>query len=341
VNILSKGFSEHLRAGISTLLVFSALFLCGCGASTPEPTQAEKPDVESAKIAKEAITEPEYLKRARGIVVEILGEASRAAVSCEAVQRAIEKEAKANPESLQNVQQWHLYQFAIKTMYVTNFQHLFVVRALNSFVRESPPRMSVVSNEMSRVVSEFLGLRDIYLADGFDNEWRTNVTKQAGIVYSALSSAITSLNLATNLPGASEECFRTSYRSPYQRRPTGITPTGREPDNRMIVEHLLRFDWTTYSFHQQLSIDPVERAGNFQLIGPYVVVPLPTVLTNRTVNRAQKGEFIYTNSVYTNLAVVIFRRETNSVLKTLFSDVRGLKDAEFKVGDCSLEVKPQ
>jgi hypothetical protein len=317
----TRGFAEHLRLGISMLMLV-ALFLCGCGASAPEPTIAEKP-----------ISEPEYLKRATGIVVEVLGDTGRAVVSCEALQRWNEAKKKENPAWLRDVKQPHLYAFAIKSRYVTNFQHSFLDYALNSFVRESPPTVSVVSNEMSRVVAEFLGLRDTYVSDGFDDEWKTNVIKRAGAVYSALSSAISSLNIETNIPGINglpHECFSASYRSPYQVKRVSITSTGPAPDERMIVEHLLRFDWITGSFHQRVSIDPEERVGNFQLIGPYVMAPLPTIRTNRTT----EGRFIHTN-----LAVVVFLRETNSVLRTVFSDLSYLKDAEFKLGDCFWERK--
>jgi hypothetical protein len=332
VNIPFRRLPEHLRAGISILLAFAALFFCGCGASTPAPIVADKPADDSATIPPKPITESEYLRRANGIAIEILSDTSRAAVSCEAVQRVIEKKAKTNPGSLKDVQESHAYQFGVKTGYVTNFNDWFplMAKSLNWFVRASPPSIPVVSNAMSRVVSEFITLQGAYRADGFDDEWKTNVLKQANIVYLALSSAITSLNLATNIPSAPEECFRTSYRSPHQRRLNSITPTGPAPDDRMMVEHVLRFDWLNGSFHQHVSIDPVERTGNFQLTGPYVMAPLPTVRTNRTT----QGTFIYTN-----LAVVIFRRETNSVLKTLFSDVPGLKDAEFILGGCSLEAK--
>ncbi len=324
-----KRFAEHFQARISKSLVFTALFLCGCGASNP-----------ALKIAKESISESAYLKRAGDAVVNILGDTSRAVISSESIRARIEAKTRANPAWLEDPKGAREFAFVSKSFSVTNFQNWFFKDALNAFVHKAPTSVPVVSNAMSRVVTEFIALRDAYLADGFDEEWKTNVLKRADTVYSVLSNAIISLNIEANISGVSEECFRTSYRSPYQSRRVRITPTGPAPDERMIVEHLLRFDWRAGAFHQRVSVDSEERAGDFQLIGPYVIAPLPTILTNRTAPSIKKGQFIYTNLVYTNLAVVIFRRETNSILKAVFSDLAQLKDAEFRLGECSLEAKP-
>ncbi len=298
--------------------MFAALFLCGCGAPTPE-----------TQVTKKPIRESEYLERASGIVVEILGDTGRAKVSSEALQAQIEEKTRANPAWLQNPKEPQELAFVTKFLSVTNFYHNSLDNNLDSFVRESPSSLNVVSNAMSVVVTEFLGLRDAYAAEGFDDKWKAGVIQRAGTVYSALSNAISRLNIENNIPdltGLPEECFKTSYRSPYQRKRISITPAGPAPDERMIVEHILRFHWLTGSFQQRVSTDQEERVGNFQLIGPYVVAPLPTIRTNRTT----QGQLIKTN-----LAVVIFFREKNSVLKTVFSDLGYLENSEFRLGDCT------
>jgi hypothetical protein len=313
-------FAEHLCLAIATLLAVFALCFCGCGASSPEPTATRKPTSES-----------EYRKRAGGIVVEVLGNTGRAAVSCEALQAWTEAKRRSNPAWPQNAKEARDFDFISKSLSMTNFYLPFLDHGFVDFVRTSPPNLNVLSNQMSLLNESFLRLRDAFVAEGFDEEWKAGVTQRVHSVYTVLSNVVTSLSAMTNNDARfPEACFRTSYRSPYQRRRVSITSTGTAPDERTMVEHVLRLDWLTGTFHQQISIDPEERVGHFQRIGPYVMTPLPTIRTNRT-----KSGW----SIYTNRAIVVFLQEADSGLKSVFSDLAHLKDAEFKLGDCLLERK--
>src|SRR5687768_1465235 len=133
-----EGCAEHSFAAITTLLAVFALYFCGCGASSPE-----------APTTNKVISESEYLKRSSRIVVEILGNTGRAAVSCEALQAWAEAKRRADPAWPQNPKEARDFDFISKSFSMTNFYLPFPDHGFGHFVRSSPPSLNVLSNQMS------------------------------------------------------------------------------------------------------------------------------------------------------------------------------------------------